>query len=492
LVDVGDILAGKYRVERVLGRGGMGYVVSAFHTQLGQSVAVKFMNPELCEREEPVTRFLREARAAVRIKNEHVARVLDVGTLENGAPYMVMEYLDGHDLAEELDKRIQLPTYAAVDYLLQASEAIAEAHALGIVHRDLKPANLFLTHRLDGTPLIKVLDFGISKALIDEEGQPASSLTATQALIGSPQYMSPEQVRKPKTVDGRSDVWALGVILYELLSGRQPFAGDVAMSVLAAVVSDPVPSIRELRPDVPIELERVILRCLEKKPEARYQSVAELAQALEPFAPPTAVPSIQRISGTLRTPTPLRISGEMPTLQAPDGSTPPMMLRDADTVQATPDSFPVHGTPEQLAGLRADSKTAGEWGKSTKNEDRGRSRRNVLTAIGIGVAIAVIGVVAVTQWKPTGPTPTVESALGTTSPAPTPSTLAATANSAVVEPASATTPPVASSTPPAETKHPVAVTPHVATKPPKTGPSAVAPLPATSTPSTVHPLEGRR
>jgi eukaryotic-like serine/threonine-protein kinase len=492
LVDVGDILAGKYRVERVLGRGGMGYVVSAFHTQLGQSVAVKFMNPELCEREEPVTRFLREARAAVRIKNEHVARVLDVGTLESGAPYMVMEYLDGHDLAEELDKRIQLPTYAAVDYLLQASEAIAEAHALGIVHRDLKPANLFLTRRLDGTPLIKVLDFGISKALVDEEGQPASSLTATQALIGSPQYMSPEQVRKPKTVDGRSDVWALGVILYELLSGRQPFAGDVAMSVLAAVVSDPAPSIRELRPDVPVELERVILRCLEKKPEARYQSVAELAQALEPFAPPTAVPSIQRISGTLRTPTPLRISGEMPTLQAPDGSTPPMMLRDADTVQATPDSFPVHGTPEQLAGLRADSKTAGEWGKSTKNEDRGRSRRNVITAIGVGVVFAVISVtvVAFTRLE-SGPTPTVDSAVATAPAAPPSSPPAATTSAAVVEPASATTPPIASSVPPAESRHPSAlVAPHVAPKGPKTGPSATPP--ATSAPSTMHPLEGRR
>lgn len=467
----------------------MGYVVSAFHTQLGQSVAVKFMNPELCEREEPVTRFLREARAAVRIKNEHVARVLDVGTLESGAPYMVMEYLDGHDLAEELDKRIQLPTYAAVDYLLQASEAIAEAHALGIVHRDLKPANLFLTRRVDGSPLIKVLDFGISKALIDEEGQPASSLTATQALIGSPQYMSPEQVRKPKTVDGRSDVWALGVILYELLTGRQPFAGDVAMSVLAAVVSDPVPPIRELRPDVPLELERVILRCLEKKPEARYQSVAELAQALEPFAPPTAVPSIQRISGTLRAPTPHRISGEMPTLQAPDGSTPPLMLRDADTVQATPDSFPVQAAPE-LAGLRADSKTAAEWGKSTKNEDRGRSRRNVFTAVGVGVVVAVISVsvIAFTRLK-SGPTPTVDSAVAT-APPPTTSVPAATTSATIVEPASAT-PPLASSAPPAESRHPVAVSaPHVAPKNPKTGPGATPPV--VTTPSTIHPLDGRR
>jgi serine/threonine protein kinase len=282
--------------------------------------------------------------------------------------------------------------------------------------------------------------------------------------------------------------------LYELLTGRQPFAGDVAMSVLAAVVSDPVPPIRELRPDVPVELERVILRCLEKKPEARYQSVAELAQALEPFAPPTAVPSIQRISGTLRTPTPLRISGEMPTLQAPDGSTPPMMLRDADTVQATPDSFPIHGSPELLAGLRADSKTAGEWGKSTKNEERGRSRRNVITAVGIGVVVAVIsiGVIALTRMK-SGPTPTVESAVATNPPIPAPAstTPAVTTSAAVVEPASATSPPIASSAPPVEVRHPVVgVKTQVAPKNPKTGPSAAAPT--TTTPSTMHPLDGRR
>jgi serine/threonine-protein kinase len=470
----------------------MGYVVSAFHTQLGQSVAVKFMNPELCEREEPVTRFLREARAAVRIRNEHVARVLDVGTLEDGAPYMVMEYLEGHDLSEELDKRIQLPTYAAVDYVLQASEAIAEAHALGIVHRDLKPANLFLTRRLDGSPLIKVLDFGISKALVDEEGQPASSLTATQALIGSPQYMSPEQVRKPKTVDGRSDVWALGVILYELLSGRQPFAGDVAMSVLAAVVSDPVPPLREQRPDVPPELELVILRCLQKKPENRYQSVAEFAQALEPFAPPTAVPSIQRISGTLRTPTPMRISGELPTLEAPEGSTPPKMLKDADTVQATPDSFPVHASPELLQSLRADSKTAAEWGKSTKNEDRGKSRRNAFVVVGVLVPLLLLVAVAITGMRGRSTVPTSESAAATTPTAPPPASPSAAttpATTTVVEPASASAPPVVSSTPPVEpTRRTGGPTPHVATK---TTAKTTAPPPATSGPASMHPLEGR-
>src|SRR5688572_5756722 len=278
----------------------MGYVVAAMHLELGQRVAVKFLMPELCRNEEPVMRFLREARAAVRIRNEHVARVIDVGKLDTGAPYMVMEYLEGNDLADELDRRKHLSVEESVDFILQASEAIAEAHTLGIVHRDLKPSNLFLTWRADGSALVKVLDFGISKAMVNEEGGAAASLTGTQALLGSPSYMSPEQVRKPKTVDVRTDVWALGVILYELLTGTQPFTAETPMSVLAAVVSDPTPSVRETRPDIPIELQAVIERCLAKDPKKRFQSIADLADALAPFAAPAAAHSVLRISGMLR------------------------------------------------------------------------------------------------------------------------------------------------------------------------------------------------
>ncbi|HMJ10470.1 MAG TPA: protein kinase [Polyangiaceae bacterium] len=300
MVEIGELLAGKYRVERVLGKGGMGYVVAATHTQLEQRVAIKLLMPELAVLEEPVARFLREARAAVKIRSEHVARVLDVGKLDDGTPYMVMEYLDGHDLAAELDVRGSLPLQQAIDYVLQASEAIAEAHSLGIVHRDLKPANLFLSQHADGSPLVKVLDFGISKALLGDDGSPAPNLTATQSLIGSPYYMSPEQVRKPKTVDARTDIWSLGVILYELLSGRLPFTADTAMSVLAAVVSDPPPPLREVRPDVPSAVAEIVARCLEKEPARRFQYVAEFAQALMPHAPETSGAIISRISGMRR------------------------------------------------------------------------------------------------------------------------------------------------------------------------------------------------
>jgi serine/threonine-protein kinase len=220
----GELLAGKYRLERLLGEGGMGYVVAATHEHLQQRVAVKFLAAGYAENSDAAARFLREARAAVRIQSEHIARVLDVGELEDGAPYMVMEFLSGCDLARELFTNGGLEVPTAVDYLLQACEAVAEAHSLGVIHRDLKPANLFLTRRPDGTPFVKVLDFGISKAITPESGGPGDSpsLTAAQALLGSPAYMSPEQARKPKSVDFRADIWAFGVILYEFLDGNPP------------------------------------------------------------------------------------------------------------------------------------------------------------------------------------------------------------------------------------------------------------------------------
>src|SRR5450432_2337777 len=235
MVQQGDLLAGKYRVENVLGEGGMGYVVAALHEQLNQRVAVKLLSPLLSENEDSVTRFLREARAAVRIRSEHVARVLDVGELPDGSPYMVMEYLLGRDLAAELDEREHLDVPEAIDYVLQACEAVAEAHSIGLIHRDLKPSNLFLTRRPDGSPLVKVLDFGISKA-IDQTGMvEQQALTTTSAVMGSPLYMSPEQVRSSKTVDARSDVWSLGVVLYELLSAAHPFEAETMTALLASI-----------------------------------------------------------------------------------------------------------------------------------------------------------------------------------------------------------------------------------------------------------------
>ncbi|MBI5537370.1 MAG: serine/threonine protein kinase [Deltaproteobacteria bacterium] len=298
-VHPGEILAGKYQVEKVLGAGGMGVVVSARHLQLRERVALKFLLPDVMLQADSVERFDREARAAVRIKSEHVARVFDVGTLDSGVPYMVVEFLDGTDLAHWLEKRGAFAVPDAVDCVLQACEAMAEAHSLGIIHRDLKPSNLFVTRRQNGDPLIKVLDFGISKSLVQPDDAPRPSLTQTNGVIGSPLYMSPEQVRNAKTVDSRSDIWSLGVILYELIAASPPFNGRMVPEVIAKIAADPPEPIRNFRPDVEPALEQVILRALEKDPANRYASVADFAAALMPFGGPRAQMSLHRITANM-------------------------------------------------------------------------------------------------------------------------------------------------------------------------------------------------
>jgi serine/threonine protein kinase len=298
-VNPGDVLAGKFRIERVLGQGGMGVVVAAHHLQLDERVALKFLLPEALGNAEAVARFTREARAAVKIKSEHVARVSDVGMLETGAPYMVMEYLEGRDLSAYVRDVGPLPASEATDYVLQACEALAEAHALGIIHRDLKPANLFLTRRADGTPCIKVLDFGISKLTNISSSDPSFGMTRTQAIMGSPLYMSPEQMASSRQVDGRTDIWAMGVILFELMTGRVPFEADTMPQLCAMILQEPPRSMRELRADVPEALQEVVLRCLAKDRNQRFQNVAELANALAPFSSRLSARSPERISRVL-------------------------------------------------------------------------------------------------------------------------------------------------------------------------------------------------
>lgn len=282
----GDVLDGKFRVDKVLGGGGMGVVVAATHLKLEEQVAIKFLNPNMVT-QETVARFSREARAAAKIKSSFVARVSDVGTLSTGSPYMVMEYLEGRDLKQIVRERGPFDVREAADYVLQAVEAVAEAHSLGIIHRDIKPSNLFLASRGGGDAVVKVLDFGISKLTPRSQSLPPDDpgMTRTSTWLGSPLYMSPEQLRSAKDVDFRADIWALGVTLFELVTGKVPFNSDNFPDLCTKILHEDAPRITDVRPGLPPGLAAIVERCLEKDPTVRYPSCADLAVDLVRFAP---------------------------------------------------------------------------------------------------------------------------------------------------------------------------------------------------------------
>ncbi len=272
----GEVLLGKYRVEEVIGAGGMGQVLKASHLYLQPPVAIKLLLHELTRNQETVARFLREAQATVRLRSEHIARVMDVGTLQDGTPFMVMEYLEGHDLNQILRHHGPQLSQAVVDLSLQACEGLAEAHAIGIIHRDIKPSNFFVTQRPDGSSLLKILDFGISKTPAD-----LSELTGTQTVIGTPTYMAPEQMKTARGTDPRSDIWSMGVVMYQLLAGRPPFEAETYAALVLMVGHEPPAPFHVA---VPAGLKDIVYRCLEKDPKNRIQNVGELARMLAPYA----------------------------------------------------------------------------------------------------------------------------------------------------------------------------------------------------------------
>jgi len=299
-LSAGQVVADKYRIDSIIATGGMGVVVAATHVELAQKVAIKFLR-EVSH--EALARFRREARLLVRLKSPHVARVLDVGALEDDTPFIVMEHLDGSDLATILTERGKLPWPEAVDYVLQAMEAVAEAHALGMVHRDLKPANLFVARDGSGTTTVKVLDFGVSK-IIDDRAESlgvtrGGDLTNEGVALGSPGYMSPEQMTSARDVDARADVFSLGALLYRLVSGQPPYKGKTVVSILAVMATEPLRALRSVAPDVPPELAAVVERCLAQDRDARFPTLAHLAQAMLPFAPARDRALVDQISTTL-------------------------------------------------------------------------------------------------------------------------------------------------------------------------------------------------
>ncbi|MDB4997867.1 MAG: Serine/threonine-protein kinase pkn3 [Myxococcaceae bacterium] len=501
----GDVLAGKYRIERELGRGGMGVVMSAFHAELDERVAIKFL---LHQDPSSVDRFLREARAASKIKCEHVARIYDVGRLEGQIPYIVMEYLVGEDLDGRIARDGVFQPTPLVDILLEAIEAIAEAHAAGIVHRDLKPSNIFLARRVDGTDCVKLLDFGVAK--VPDAG---GTMTQTSTVMGTPFFMSPEQLISAKDADPRTDIWSLGVILYVLLTGAYPFFAESIVALAIMVREEPVPAPTEKRPDLPPGIEKVILRCLEKDRKKRYPDVAALAEDLAPFASDELRPTIARIRRVVSSGTRSSASGvdTVPGVGAVDalGAT---LARPSDP------EMPIASvvSPKSSAPALATSHVATVRGQEAVSEvtthDTPRRKSGLTWAIGLAI-VGVLGLVAVkarpiakddgpvvaaSMGKSAEPTPSsVPLALGlpTTTASATPSATAgatnvvpiASAARAVPSASVATSPHGSAHTGPATGLKPAASS--VAVVPPSavaaTSPPPVAPPPASASGRTI-------
>jgi serine/threonine-protein kinase len=505
-LQVGDIVADKYRVDEIIGQGAMGFVFAAEHTHLGHRVALKVLRAGALEHKESVERFLREGRIVARIQSEHVARVSDVGTLKSGVPYLVMEFLEGSDLSKILKQRGEpLALGDAVDFTLQICEALAHAHTLGVVHRDMKPANIYVTSRVDGTPLLKVLDFGISKSSTYGDGQ--DELTMTAALMGTPRYMSPEQIHDSRLVDARTDIWALGTIIYEMLTLERCFqAPSVAFTCVKILQQEPTP-LTELRPDLPPQIAEIVARCLRKEPTERWLHVGELAEAIAPFGAPDAPAIAARISRVAVTTSdnmkhsgPRSMLGATGSFTAATGSYPGLsssgsnpsaasVLRISGSnsssamVSSSPGASPASDSSKSSSGAIARASTA-----SVPSEPAQPKRGKGLLYGGVAVVAIVAAILMLSRGKPNDPGPAPASNGSTTTSA----TIASAAPSASVTSGSTVEAPKPSATTtttaaPSETASATATATTKRWTPPTTKTTTTTTTTTTAAPSTTTP-----
>ncbi|MBX3231546.1 MAG: serine/threonine protein kinase [Labilithrix sp.] len=458
----GQLLDGKYLVGRVIGSGAVGIVFEAKNVELDETVAIKCLRPEMLVDNAMVGRFAREAKAAAAIKSEYVATVHDVGTTPEGMPYMVMEYLDGKDLGSVVEETGTVGPRTAVEYALQVCEALAVAHSKGIVHRDIKPENLLLTERAGGIRIVKVLDFGISKAALSGSiFKNAVPLVKTVNLMGTPLYMSPEQVRVTDSVDVRSDIWSLGMVIYEMLTGQTAFDGQSITEICAAILEAQPRPIEMFRNDLPSGLVEVITKCLQKDANKRFQNIAELAVALMPFGPKRTRLNVERAVAVLQAAgqatANLQVNSTMPPAPSDFLYTPipraPGLPTDTSSPPIPPSSVPIAAPSAPASAPQVSSIVA-----ATESAPPPEKKRGFAIVLGVlAVAAIVAGALAATYRA---------------SPPP------ATAAAPVATPETKTSPPapVTAAAPPATTT--TAAAPSAA--PVETADATATPAPATA------------
>jgi len=437
----GTVLAGKYRVEGQRGSGGMAVILEATRLDSGRRVALKVLKGSALRSQEAVARFEREMKVTARLGGEHVARVYDSGATPEGAPFLVMELLEGHDLEGEIALRGRFPPEEAVRLVLEACEGVAEAHRNGLVHRDLKPGNLFLAKRADGSLTVKVLDFGLSKVLAGD-----APLTQTTVNIGTPLYMAPEQIASSRNVEVRTDQHALAAILCTLLTGKAPYQGESLTELAVAISVQPPPNLAALVASIPPGLEAVVHKALAKKPTERYADVAEFAEALAPFAGPGGDVAAARVRATLsglvvephpRAATmPLldhqRISGEFGRASVP--MAPPSAPMSGPSFGAPPPPAPP-SSPEVARAAAPASPGLGAY------------------ALPLGLAfVATVGMLVAAYFvytsKPSGDPVAAASSDGAASAPPPSATASASVSASASAPPSAEPPPSAAAPPP--------------------------------------------
>jgi serine/threonine-protein kinase len=380
---VGTLVSDRYRILRKLGEGGMGRVYEAQHELIGKRVALKCLNAEFATHPVVVERFKREARAATAVGNEHIVDVTDLGDMSDGAPFIVMEHLNGRELADLIAEG-PLTLGRAVRIMDQVCDALAAAHTKGIVHRDLKPENIFLVTRGGNDDFVKVLDFGISKMKEPEETAP--SLTRTGMAMGTPQYMSPEQAQGMMSTDHRTDVYALGVILYRMLTGEVPFTAETFPMLIVQIVTTDAPSVLALRPDLPAEVDAIISRALARDVRDRYQSVSELARALAPY---NAVEDLPRKAVAVPK-TRLSMEGTLPSKRTPKLGEMP----------ARPSNLPTRaGVPEGAAARAGDAAARGDARQASGAGDAGDAGEAAGPGAGTGVTGMELALGARPAWQ---------------------------------------------------------------------------------------------